>query len=249
MLLSLLVTALAISGIAIGVVLGGERNLPPSVTAAGGGLLFGISLFWVLPEIAGESGWVIGSLALLAGASLLWTVDHYLYPICPSCSAGHDHAHCSGPPLHGFAAPLLIATGIHSFLDGWSIRLLSSGSVSGWLAPLGLALHKVPEGMALGLITRESLSSARRTIAACIAVESLTLVGAALEPAADHAASIWFGRAWISVILAIIGGSFLFLGFHTVHGSRHKPGVVRTFLLTTCGIGALALVHWRLKLL
>ena len=161
MLLPFLLTALAICGIAIGVRLGGERRLPAQVTAAGAALLFGIALFGVLPEMAEQSGWVAGCVALFLGAFLLWLVDHFLYPICPACSESHDHKHCGEPRLHGFAAPLLIATGIHSMLDGWSIRVLAAHQISGWAAPLGLALHKAPEGMALGLITREALTSAR----------------------------------------------------------------------------------------
>ena len=247
MLLASFLTILAICGIALGVWLGREKGLPPRITAAGGGLLFGISLFWVLPEMAEHSGWAAGSAALLAGAVLLWTVDHFVYPICPTCSEEHDHSHCGEPPLHGFAAPLLIATGIHSLLDGWSVRILAPSWVAGWAAPLGLALHKIPEGMALGLIAREALASTRRAFWACVAVESLTLLGAMLEPMADQAGAAQFGGNWMTCILAITGGSFLFLGFHTVHGSRKKPGVVPTFLLTLCGVAAIALMrgHFR----
>jgi zinc transporter ZupT len=245
MVLPLLLTALAICGIAIGVRLGGERYLPPQVVAAGGALLFGISLFFILPEMAENAGWVAGSAALLLGGLLLWTIDRYLYPICPSCSEEHDHSHCAKPPLHGFAVPLLIATGIHSILDGWSIRILSSHWIIGWAAPVGLALHKAPEGMALGLITREALTSARRAFLICTAVECLTLVGAALEPVADQAGVARFGGNWMTGILALTGGSFLFLGFHTVHGSRKKRGVVSAFLLTLCGVAAIALMRWR----
>jgi zinc transporter ZupT len=231
---------MAICGIAIGVGLGSERRLPAQVTAAGGALLFGISVFFILPEMAESAGWPIGAAALAAGGILLWGIDRYLYPICPSCSHEHDHTHCSKPPLHGFAVPLLIASGIHSLLDGWSIRLLSTNGITGWAAPLGLALHKVPEGIALGLIAREALTSARRAFLICTAIESLTLVGAALEPVADKSAAAHFGVAWMTLVLAATGGSFLFLGFHTVHVSRKVRGVVPTFLLTLCGLAAVA---------
>ncbi|MGA8599405.1 MAG: hypothetical protein WB676_32190 [Bryobacteraceae bacterium] len=245
MLLAFFLTGLAVCGIVLGVGLGESRGLSPRVAAAGGGLLFGISLFWVLPEMAGESGWIAGPAALLAGALPLWLIDRFVHPICPNCSASHDHSHCGEPPLHGFALPLLIAAGIHSMLDGWSVRLLANHGIVGWAAPLGLALHKVPEGMALGLIARESLVSGRRAFLACVAAECLTLLGALLEPAADHAGVAHFGWGWATGVLAVTGGSFLFLGFHTIHGSRKKPGVIPAFLVTLCGIAALALAHWR----
>src|SRR4051812_36364914 len=131
MFFALLLTAFAISGVAAGAYLGASRGLPPRVAAAGGGLLLGISLFWMLPEMAEQSGWLAGASALTLGGVLLWSIDHFLYPICPSCSHSHDHHHCERPPLHGFGVPLLIAAGIHSFLDGWSIRVLASDDLAG----------------------------------------------------------------------------------------------------------------------
>jgi zinc transporter ZupT len=249
MLLALILTALAICGIAAGVLLGQTRDLPPRVAGAGGGLLFGISLFWMLPEMAQQSGWIESVAALSAGAILLWLVDHFLYPICPSCSHSHDHHHCAGPPLHGFAAPILIATGIHSLLDGWSVQYLAPNGLAGFVAPLGLALHKIPEGLAVGIIAREAMSSTKGAAIACVIAESMTLAGAWIEPIADRMGASRFGPIWITGVLALIGGSFLFLGFHTAHASRKQPGVVPIFLLALAGVACLALVHWRFGML
>ena len=229
----------------MGVLLGRTRGLPPRIAAAGGGLLFGISLFWMLPEMVQHSGWLAGLIALSLGIAVLWCIDHFLYPICPSCSHDHDHAHCAAPPLHGFAAPLLIATGIHSLVDGWSIQMLAQDGIAGVAAPLGLALHKIPEGLALGLITRESMNSTWRAFFVCAAAECLTLVGAWIEPAADSEGALRFGPLWVTAVLAVIAGSFIFLGFHTVHGSRRKSGVISTFVLTLLAVGCLAIVHWQ----
>jgi zinc and cadmium transporter len=246
MVLALVLTAFAIAGVVVGVLIGQARGLPPKIAAAGAGLLFGIPLFWLLPEMAQRSGWKAGVLALTLGAATLWCVDHYIYPICPSCSHCHDHEHCSAPPLHGFAAPILIATSVHSILDGWTIRFFSGDAIGGLAAQLGLALHKIPEGLAVGLITREAMSSTNLALLTCIAAECLTLVGALIEPGADHAATRHFGQFWITGVLALIGGSFLFLGFHTVHGSRKKPGVIPTFLVTLVTLAGVAWVHWRM---
>lgn len=249
MLLALILTAFAIGGVAAGVLLGETRNLPPRVAGAGGGLLFGISLFWMLPEMAEQSGWIESALALGVGAALVWLVDRFVYPICPSCSHTHDHHHCGEPPLHGFAAPILVATGIHSLLDGWSVRYLAPNGLAGFAAPLGLALHKIPEGLAVGIIAREAMSSTRGALLACVIAEGMTLVGAWIEPAANEIGASHFGPTWITGVLALIAGSFLFLGFHTVHGSRKQPGVVSVFMLTITGVACLALVHWRFGML
>jgi zinc transporter ZupT len=249
MLLAFIVTAFAICGVASGMLLGDARTLPPRIAGAGGGLLFGISLFWMLPEMAEQSGWIASVLGLSAGAILLWFVDRFVYPICPSCSHSHDHHHCDEPPLHGFAVPILVATSIHSFLDGWSIRYLAPNGLAGFVGPLGLALHKIPEGLAVGIIAKEAMRSTRRALIACAIAEGMTLVGAWIEPAADKLGGAHFGALWITCVLALIGGSFLFLGFHAVHGSREQPGVVRIFLLTITGVAALAFVHWRFGML
>jgi zinc and cadmium transporter len=245
MVLALLLTAFAMAGVVVGVLIGETRGLPPKIAAAGAGLLFGIPLFWLLPEMAQRSGWRAGVLALTLGAATLWCVDHFVYPICPSCSHGHDHEHCSAPPLHGFAAPILIATGVHSILDGWSIRFFSGDAIAGVAAQLGLALHKIPEGLAVGLITREAMSSTNLALLMCIAAESLTVVGALIEPGADHTATRHLGQLWVTGVLALVGGSFLFLGFHTVHGNRKTRGVIPTFLATLVTLAGVAWVHWR----
>jgi zinc transporter ZupT len=243
MLAALLLTAFAIGGVSAGVLLGRTRGLPPRIAAASGGLLFGISLFWMLPEMVRNSGWLVGLLALCVGVAVLWCIDHFVHPICPSCSHSHNHEHCTEPPLHGFAGPLLIATGLHSVLDGWSIQMVAGSGFASLALPVGLALHKVPEGLALGLVARESIDSIRKAFWACVAAESLTLLGAWIEPQADRAGAIHFGALWVTGVLAIVGGSFIFLGFHAVDGSRRKPGVIPTFVLTLLAVAVLALVQ------
>jgi zinc transporter ZupT len=243
MLLPLLVTLFAYAGVITGVFLGTSRHLSPQVVAVGGGLLFGTSLFWVFPEMVGNAGWLYSLLLLTAGVSVLWLVDSFFFSICPSCSHTHDHHHCHQPPLHGFAGPLLVATAIHSFLDGWSVRVLAGDSMASWAAPAGLALHKIPEGLAIGLITRKSLSSGWRAALAALLVESCTLLGAWIEPAANRAGALQFGPRWTTCVLGLVAGSFLFLGYHTIHRGRRESGVVLAFGLTVALVGGAALVH------
>lgn len=243
MLLPLLVTLFAYAGVMTGVFLGTSRHLSPQVMAIGGGLLFGTSLFWVFPEMVGSAGWLYSVLLLAAGVCLLWIVDTFLFSICPSCSHKHDHRDCHQPPLHGFAGPLLAATAIHSFLDGWSVRVLAGDSLASWTAPAGLALHKIPEGLAIGLITRKSLASSWKAALAAMLVESCTLLGAWIEPAANRAGALQFGPLWTSCVLGAVAGSFLFLGYHTIHRGRRESGVVRAFSLTVALVAVAALIH------
>src|SRR5436305_9083053 len=167
MAIAALLTLLASTGVAIGVLLGRSRILSAHLGAAGSGLLCGIALFWLLPETAQISGWAV-ALALTAGCGLaLGLLDHFLID--------------EGWAKHGnIVKPLLMATAIHSFLDGWSVRATAVNALAAVAVPIGLALHKVPEGIALGWIVRRAIGSTKKALLAGLSVEFLTLAGALL---------------------------------------------------------------------
>lgn len=203
-----LLTLLAWGGIAAGLFLGQWRRASSHVAALGSVLLFGIALFLVIPEIAGRLGWAPAfglALAVCCGLALL---DRLLI---------HGD-HSSGEVM----GPLLAAAAVHSFLDGWSVRALSLQPFASIAVPLGLALHKVPEGLALGLITRRSMSSSSKALAASAGVEGLTLIGAIVEPGVSASGTARFGAWWTAIVLAIVAGSFLFLAYHTFLENRRN---------------------------
>lgn len=200
---------------------------PRRIIPVSGVLLMAIALAGVLPELAGSYGWTGGPALLAAGVAALWAVNRYVYPVCPSCSHTHDHDHCAAA-LHGFAAPLVAAASLHSFLDGLGIAASRQEPAEALAAVvvLGVALHKIPEGIALGVMFRAALRSRVAALAWCVAIESATLAGALLEAAITGR----LGVEWVSYALALAGGSFLYLGFHAVHGTwkrraaaAHRP--------------------------
>jgi len=95
------------------------------------------------------------------------------YPVCPTCAHDHDHHSCF-TELHGFAGPLIAAAALHSFLDGWSVATAQLA------VPLAAALHKVPEGVALGGILRASVKTRGTALGWAWLAEGATLVGGAL---------------------------------------------------------------------
>jgi zinc transporter ZupT len=209
---------LAVAGVLVGARLAEAPKISRKVLAASGGLLIGISLIWVLPEVAAHSGWLVALLWVAAGFGLLWIVDHYVYPICPACSHSHDHDGCSAP-LHGFAGPLLIAIGIHSFLDGWGLAASQQSTEFVKLAfLLGVGLHKFPEGLALGAIVRASVASHGKALICCIAAEAMTLVGGAVGLGIAAGA----GASWEAILLAAASGTFIYLGYHAVEGEVQR---------------------------
>lgn len=199
----------------------------------------GVSLFGLLPELAHDMGAWLGSLLFFAGYALLWIVNREVYPVCPSCSHDHDHAHCASP-LHGFTAPLVAAAMVHSFLDGWSISAAVWATPAGirLALPLVVALHKIPEGLALGSILQASAPTRRVAFAWCFLAQAPTVAGGA----AGILMAPHLGGAWMSYPLALAGGSFLYLGFHAVHGEWKRRGALAAFAPAITGAaGAAAL--------
>jgi hypothetical protein len=201
MAVAVLLTGLALVGVVGGVLL--HRSISNWLAAVGGLLLFAVAFVWIVPEIAEAFGWPLAILCVSVVAVLLALADTALIRL------GHS-------PRHGVMAPLLVATAIHSLLDGWSIRELASHPVPLALVPIGLGLHKIPEGFALGWVLRRSMSSHGRAIGFGASAEMFTLAGALLQPVADRSGLAKFGPAWTPAVLCVIAGAFVFLGCHAV---------------------------------
>jgi zinc transporter ZupT len=213
-----LITLIAVLSAAAGVWLTSFTGLSRRLVPFGGGVLLGVALFWVLPEMAQFFSWQGAILWLAGGFLLLAALDRFVYPVCPSCSPSHQHDHCA-TRLHGFATPLLVAAALHSALDGWSA---AAGQNAGFSLALigGIAVHKIPEGLALGVIARASLGSRASALAWCVLAQMATVAGAGLESVlAPH-----IGSQGLHALLALAGGSFLYLGGHAVHGELRRSG-------------------------
>lgn len=209
------------------------------------GVLLGVALFGVFPEMMVEIGW-LGSVGLfLAGYLLLFSVNRYAYPVCPTCSHDHDHKACT-TLLHGFAGPLVAASIVHSFLDGWSIASAQGALPLGIRVsvPLAVALHKLPEGIALGAILRAAVGSRSSALGWCAVAETPTVAGAALALALLPL----LGTRWVTYPLAIAGGCFLYLGFHAVHEEWKRRGPAPAFVPALSGIAGVAAIEQAVRL-
>ncbi|HTT65340.1 MAG TPA: hypothetical protein VMG35_26005 [Bryobacteraceae bacterium] len=243
--IAILATAAAVGGAGLGVYLKAGRRTRLMVPFAGG-LLVGISLFGLFPELVIDIGWAGGVALFALGYLLLLGINRYLFPVCPSCAHDHDHELCTAA-LHGFAGPLLAAAAVHSALDGWSIVMAQWAGPAGVriALPMAVVLHKIPEGIALGAIMRAAVLSRPRALGLCVAAESATLLGGAagLELAPR------LGAAWISYPLAIAGGFFFYLGFHAVHGEWKRRGALPAFMPALTGAAGAAALQQGVRVL
>lgn len=229
-------TAAVVAGSGVGVWLGG-RGRQTRIVPFSGGVLAGIALFWVLPELAGRFGWLAGAGWLAGGFAVLLLVDRHVYPVCPTCSHTHDHDECE-TRLHGFATPLILAAALHSFFDGLGLAASLDAGMGelGRAVFWGISLHKIPEGLALGVFLRASLRSWQMAMIGCAATQAPMIAGGALEALVAPR----FGSAWLVTLLALAGGSFLFLGFHAVHGEWKRRGAVPAFVAACVGAAVAA---------
>ena len=208
-------TVYSIASALAGVSIVSVPDVARRVVPFSGAVLIFISLFWVLPELGSVLGWAAGCALLLCGSAVIYIVDHYIYPVCPVCSHTHEHDGCA-TRLHGFAGPLIVAASLHSLFDGWAVSagMSKEGELLGRAVAFGIALHRLAEGLAFGVILRAALKSRARAYLFAIVTQSAMLAGGLLEIAtADH-----LGSYWIAALLALGGGMFLYLGFHAVHG-------------------------------
>jgi zinc transporter ZupT len=235
----LLAAIIGVAGAALGLWLTGLRQRIRIVVPFSAGVLLGVSLFGLLPELAQETGWIASGLLFTAGYGLLIAINKFAYPVCPTCAHDHDHNSCA-TELHGFAGPMIAASALHAFLDGWSIATVQSSAPLGLrvAVPLAVALHKLPEGIALGGILRASMGSRASAMAWCTLAEGATLLGGALGlMMAPH-----LGTQWVTYPLGITAGWLFYLGYHAVHEEWKRRGAAPAFFSALSGVvGAAAL--------
>jgi zinc transporter, ZIP family len=211
------------------------------------GTLLGVTLFSIIPEIfEAMSLWQL-LIALGSGYLVFSLVSHYVFHVCPACAASHfDEA-----TTHRFseiASAMVIALGLHSTMDGLALALGKEAEMAGGLDAsllLAVCVHKVPEGLALCALLLASGFKRRVALAWVAAVEASTLIGGAI--------GLWavpqMSTVWLDLILAHVGGGFIFLAFHAVFGELMKHSRSAVIVSFASGIAAIAILNLLLKVL
>jgi len=183
----------------------GMRAMRPLVYLA---LLFFaiVAIFDILPESKQALSWPIFVISVGLGYLAFWLIGNYVAPICPACAMrhfeeGHHHSHGRGLVF------LALVLGIHCFFDGLGVSAASTIEAGFGIRVFGaIAVHKLPEGFALGLMLMTETRSAWNAFVIAAAIEASTLVGA-------EAGAVWTHPSafWLAIVLAHIGGTFLYL--------------------------------------
>ena len=186
------------------------------------GTLLGVTLFAILPESLGSSsGWVV-LLAAASGYALFFFISRYVHHVCPACAASHFDADATRH-LSEIATALIIALSIHSMTDGLALGIgqeAPGAAATKWSLFSALCIHKVPEGLALGSLLIGAGVQRMIALGWVAAVEGTTLLGGAIAFFFLANASTF----WLAVIMAHVGGGFLYLAAHAVFGEMLKHG-------------------------
>jgi zinc transporter ZupT len=234
-----LATVVGLAGAAVGVWLTGAHQRIRVVVPFSAGVLLGVALFGLVPELAIGSGWTTTLLLFAGGYLMLFAVNRFAYPVCPTCAHDHDHNACV-TELHGFALPLAAAAMLHSFLDGWSVTTTEVAALGLRVAvPLAILMHKIPEGIALGGILRASVKTRPRALGWCAIAEGTTLLGGI--------AGLWMsphlGSRWTAYPIGLTAGWLFYLGYHAVHEETKRRGLGPALASAVCGMGGAALIQ------
>lgn len=199
------------------------------------GTLLGVTLFSILPEsYAALPLWQL-ALGLASGYLAFALISKYVFHVCPACAASHfDEA-----TTHRFseiATAMVLALAVHGALDGLALAAGHEAEMSGRLDPsllLAICIHKIPEGLALGALMLGAGYRRAMVLVWVASVEATTLLGGVL--------GIWvlpgISGAWIDIILAHIGGGFIFLAVHATFGELLKHS--KKIVLVSLGSGML----------
>jgi len=236
----------AVAGGAISTSLRLEHRPLCALISFAAGTLLGVTLFAIFPESLRNTGaWPLLA-AAVTGYVLFFLVSKYVHHVCPACAASHFDADATRH-FSEIATALIVALAIHSTTDGLALGIqqdAASMNATKWSLFSALCIHKVPEGLALGSLLIGAGFRRSMALAWVAAVEATTLLGGVIG-------MVWLGQAstfWIGLIMAHVGGGFLYLASHAVVGEMLRHGK-RLVLTAFCiGVAVIAVMNLGLRL-
>src|SRR5881227_336650 len=211
------------------------------------GTLLGVTIFAILPESFGACPWWAVLLALITGYALFFFISKHVHHVCPACAASHFDADATRH-FSEIATALIVALAIHSTTDGLVLGIQGETpamDVTKWSLFSALCIHKVPEGLALGSLLIGAGLHRTAALGWVAAVESTTLIGGVIA----YFFLTNISTFWLGLIMAHVGGGFIYLAIHAVLGEMLKHGkklVLTSFLL---GVVLIAVLNIAMRVL
>ena len=226
------------------------------------GVMLGAAFFHMLPEAAEGAG-LSAIPFVLVGFLFLFLLERFvLVHVCaePGPGAAHGlalaphgpreheneeaHAHAAtGCDVHTIGLAAFVGLSLHTIVDGFALGAASSESALGFLVFLAILAHKVPSSFSLSSILRAEGYSRRRSLLMNAAFATMVPIGAGLYLALR---GLVHAENFTSLALAASSGTFLHLAFSDIIPELHRRGGSKLRLT-----GALLLgvgVMWLLRL-
>src|SRR4051794_4224541 len=237
----------AVAGGTISASLRLEHKAMCALISFAAGTLLGVTIFAILPESLGASPWWALSLALLTGYALFFFISKHVHHVCPACAASHFDADATRH-FSEIASALIVALAIHSTTDGLALGIQGEASATAaakWSLFAALCVHKVPEGLALGSLLIGAGLQRTTAIGWVAAVEATTLLGGVI----GYFFLTNISALWLALIMAHVGGGFIYLATHAVMGEMLKHGKKLVLTSFALGVALIAVLNIALRLL
>src|SRR5436189_925739 len=211
------------------------------------GTLLGVTFFAILPEGVGAAPWWAVLLAVATGYALFFFISKHVHHVCPACAASHFDADAT-QHFGEIATALIVALAIHSTTDGLALGIqieTPAMDVTRWTLFSALCIHKVPEGLALGSLLIGAGLHRSAALGWVAAVEATTLLGGVI----GYFFLTKVSTFWLGVIMAHVGGGFIYLAVHAVLGEMLKHGKKVVLTSFSLGVVLIAVLNIGLRVL
>ncbi len=195
-----------------------------------GGVLVATAFLELLPEAAIETK--LWPAAALAGVVALFVTEHFM--------AIHE---CQDETcdIHNIGTVSALGIGLHSLIDGIVIGAGFQVSVSlGFITAIAVIVHEVPEGIFTYGLLISSDESERKSLFISWIVALATPVGTLLT----YSALEGLGHDVLGVMLALSGGTFVYVGTADLLPQVHRRPNLRALSIMLAGIVSVILLAY-----
>ena len=199
-----------------------------------------------MPESFGASSWWAVLLALATGYALFFFISKHVHHVCPACAASHFDA-AATRHFSEIASALIVALAIHSTTDGLVLGIQYEAptmDATKWSLFSALCIHKVPEGLALGSLLIGAGLHRSAAFGWVAAIEATTLLGGVI----GYFFLTNISTLWLGLIMAEVGGGFLYLAVHAVLGEMLKHGKKLVLTSFLAGVTLIAVLNIGLRM-
>ena len=211
------------------------------------GTFLGVTIFAILPESFGACSWWAVLLALATGYALFLFISKHVHHVCPACAASHFDADATRH-FSEIATALIVALSIHSATDGLALGIqgeIPAITATKWSLFSALCIHKVPEGLALGSLLIGAGWRRGGALGWVAAVEATTLLGGLI----GYFFLANISTFWLGLIMAEVGGGFIYLAAHAVLGEMLKHGKQLVLASFSVGFALIGILNIALRIL